>query len=124
MDIPECFVSKCIKCEYKNFCKAVLTPGPGGGSEKPPTEKKFPYWPAMKKTVKRKLRAGKKIKDMNKDELHEYWREQAAKKRKRLLDEKQNLTPTGKKVMAGLQKNADVLKKIKEENHNAVPERP
>jgi hypothetical protein len=74
--------------------------------------------------AKRKLRHGKKIVDMNKEELHAYWREAATARRKRLLDKKQDLTPAGEKVMKGLQRNADTIKKIKEEFPNEVSERP
>ena len=124
MRYPLCFISKCNECACKDFCaKRVTAPTAEEmiASEDIEESGKREF---AKVHAKRKLRAGKKLKDMNKEEMHEYWREQATKRRKRLLDEKQDLTPTGKKVMASLQKNADVLKKIKEENHNAIPERP
>jgi hypothetical protein len=69
-------------------------------------------------------RIGKKIKDMSVEEKRAYWREHATIKRKRLLDEKQDLTPTGRKVMGKLERNADTLKKIKEDFPNEVSERP
>jgi len=80
---------------------------------------------APKAKAERKGRLpSKKLKDMSIEEKRAYWREQATIKRNRLLDEKQDLTPTGKKVMNGLQRNADTIKKIKEEFPNEDSERP
>ena len=92
-----------------------------------PFSKKTLKWQAKQLQPKRKRRgrrAGKKLREMSREELHAYWREKAAIKRNRLLDEKQDLTPTGKKVMNGLQRNADTIKKIKEEFPNEDSERP
>jgi len=124
MDKPRCFIPKCRMCEWFEMCANSI--------KEPlmPTSETTKLWhkPIIKAQVqpkeKRKLRTGKKIKDMSIEEKRAYWREQAAIKRKRLLDEKQNLTPTGKKVMKGLQRNADKLKEIKKEFPNEVSERP